>query len=166
MPVESRYEKGVLARQMLKVAPEHVLAAARLGAEFAELRSDPAVVKYYVELTPPSEDNNVSDMGRLGQSSSTTTGWRSVGYRLRRAAANWRTVLRAGEWKVTATVVHDSRTGRRLTHVEPGDTRTATYCLAIDIGTTTIHGALLDVNSGKEVTGPGTTTPRSRWART
>jgi uncharacterized 2Fe-2S/4Fe-4S cluster protein (DUF4445 family) len=154
VPVESRYEKGVLARQLTKVAPEHVLAPARLGAEFAQLRSDPGIVKYLATLTPPSEDNNGSDMGRLGQYLKQEYGVEKVAtdFAVLRALSQ---VLRAGQWQVTATVVDDVRTGRRLTHVEPGDTRDCTYCLAIDIGTTTIHGALLDVNSGEEVARAG-----------
>ncbi len=154
VPVESRYEKSVLARQLNKVAPEHVLAPAHLGAEFAALRSDPAVVKYFAALTPPSEDNNSSDMGRLGQYLKQEYGVEKVttDFAVLRELSQ---VLRAGEWQVTATVVDDIRSGRRLIHVEPGDTRNRTYCLAIDIGTTTIHGSLLDVNSGEELAHAG-----------
>ena len=154
VPVESRYEKGVLSRGMTKVAPEHVLAAAGLDADFVDLRSDPAIVKYFAELRAPSEDDNVSDMGRLGQYLKQEYGVEKVttDFEVMRTLA---AVLREGDWKVTATVVDDIRTGRRLTHVEPGDTRDATFCLAIDVGTTTINGSLLDVNSGQEVATAG-----------
>ena len=64
--MESRHEKGVLDRQFLKAKPEHVLAAARLGMEYAGQRAEPAVARYYVEMAPPTAENNVSDMGRLG----------------------------------------------------------------------------------------------------
>ncbi len=146
VPVESRYEKAVLAR---RPAVEHVLAAARLGREYEAIRPEPAVAKYYVELPPPTDDNNMSDMGRLGQGLKREheISKISTDYGVLRALAD---TLREGEWRVTATVLHH-RSGHRLTRVEPGDTRDRTYALAIDVGTTTIHGALLDVNTGDEV---------------
>jgi len=154
VPVESRYEKGVLARKLTKVAPEHVLAPAHLGAEYAQLHSDPAVVKYCVALPPPTADNNISDMGRLGHRLKQEYGVEGVTTEVA-VLRSLSQVLRTAEWQVTATVLHDTRNGSRLTHVEPGDTRESTFCLAIDIGTTTIHGALLDCNSGAEVATAG-----------
>jgi uncharacterized 2Fe-2S/4Fe-4S cluster protein (DUF4445 family) len=58
--------------------------------------------------------------------------------------------LREKDWAVTATVSR-TRSGHRFTRLEAGDTREATYALAIDIGTTTIHAALLDVNTCQEI---------------
>jgi len=153
VPVESRYEKAVLARKATRTTVEHVLSAARLGAEFAGQKADPAVAKYYCELSPPTEENNVSDMGRLGQVLKRDHGIARIGadYPVLRSVS---TALREGGWKVTATVLH-TLTSHRLLRLEPGDTRPRTFALAIDIGTTTIHASLLDVNEGREVARAG-----------
>lgn len=149
VPVESRYEKDVLARKATRVTQEHVLAASRLDASLVLNKQDPAFTKYYVELPPPSEADNASDMGRLGHAM-------KVEHGLTRLSADFpmfRTLsesLRAGGWKATATVAH-TRTGYKLTNVEAGDTREGTCALAVDIGTTTIHALLLDVTTGAEL---------------
>ncbi len=153
VPVESRYEKAVLARKATRATVEHVLSAARLGAEFAGQKAEPAVAKYYGELSPPTEENNLSDMGRLGHVLKGEYGIARIGtdYAVLRTLSE---ALRQGAWKVTATVLHTQRS-HRLLRVEPGDTRARTFALAVDIGTTTVHAALLDVNQGLEVARAG-----------
>ncbi|MBI5446886.1 MAG: DUF4445 domain-containing protein [Deltaproteobacteria bacterium] len=149
VPVESRYEKDVLSRKLTRATEEHVLAVSRLEPGFDEEKSDPPAVKCYVELQPPVEDNNASDMGRLGHSLKKEHGIPRVtpDFSVLRSLSE---ALRAGEWRATATVFH-SRGSQILTRIEPGDTREAAFALAVDIGTTTVHAALLDVNSGREV---------------
>jgi uncharacterized 2Fe-2S/4Fe-4S cluster protein (DUF4445 family) len=153
VPVDSRYEKDVLARKLTKTGPEHVLAPTRLESEYAGHKADPAVVKYYLQLDPPAEDNNAADMGRLGQALKKEFGISRVGAALPvlRTVAD---ACRKGAWNVTATVMH-TRSSHRLTRLEAGDTRDRTFGIAIDIGTTTIHGALLDVNRCEEVATAG-----------
>jgi len=144
VPVESRYEKDVLGRR-----PDHVLRAARFQKEYEGIVPEPAVAKFYVELPEPTADNNMSDMGRLGQALKRE-------HELDKVSTDYTVlrdlpaVLREGGWKATATVMRTHRS-HRIVRVEPGDTRGRTFALAIDVGTTTIHGALLDVNTGAEV---------------
>ena len=149
VPVESRYEKDVLSRKVTKATQEHVLAAARLDSEYIYEKPTPAVTKVYLEITPPSDANNLSDMGRLGQTLKKEFGIERVSpeFSVFRGLSD---NLRADEWKATATVVR-TRVGHKLTRLEAGDTRDRAHVLAIDIGTTTIHGALLDVTTGREV---------------
>ena len=54
--------------------------------------------------------------------------------------------LVAGKYCVTAVLAGD-----RLIDIEPGDTTHAHYGLALDIGTTSMVGYLIDLNVGKEV---------------
>ncbi|HEX2951718.1 MAG TPA: ASKHA domain-containing protein [Armatimonadota bacterium] len=54
--------------------------------------------------------------------------------------------LVAGEYTVTAVLAGD-----RLIGVEPGDTTMAHYGVAIDIGTTSTVGYLLDLRTGKDI---------------
>ncbi|MHB9023886.1 MAG: ASKHA domain-containing protein [Armatimonadota bacterium] len=62
------------------------------------------------------------------------------------AARDLHPALVAGEQTVTAVLAGD-----HLIAVEAGDTRAAHYGLALDIGTTTLVGYLLDLRTGKEV---------------
>ena len=60
-------------------------------------------------------------------------------------------VLRADNFKVTATLARPGRQGRktRIINVQPGDTSSRNYAIAMDIGTTTIYGQLIDLASGE-----------------
>ncbi len=149
VPVESRYEKGVLSRAATKPTQEHVLAAGRLGSKYLGEPPTPGVARYYLELPAPTEDSNVSDLGRLGQGLKRDHGVERVSAKLP-VLATLPDALRAEEFKVTATVLHTQR-GNRVTRVEPGDTRASAAILAIDVGTTTIHGALLAADDGREL---------------
>ncbi len=149
VPVESRYEKDVLARQVVRGGPEHVLAPRRFDREYAGQKAEPAVARYYLELEPPTEDSNASDMARLGQALKRDCGFERVSTdypTLARLAGE----LRAGQWKATVTLMHTHRS-HRITQVSAGDTRGRTFAIAIDVGTTTVHGSLLDVNTSTEV---------------
>src|SRR5690606_26613404 len=55
-------------------------------------------------------------------------------------------VLPESDYRVTAVVVD-----RDVISIEPGDTRDACYGVAIDVGTTTVAGALLDLNTGEQL---------------
>ncbi|MDT8335464.1 MAG: ASKHA domain-containing protein, partial [Desulfurivibrionaceae bacterium] len=59
--------------------------------------------------------------------------------------------LREADWEVTVIMLRGKRAEEpdRIIGVEPGDTTDRLYGLAVDIGTTTISGLLLDLNSGK-----------------
>lgn len=122
------------------VTREEVMAAS--GWRFA-----PPVFKLYLELPPPTLQDNSADLSRL------TLGLESHGLEntrmgiefLRRLAP----ALREDNWKVTLTVLKEPGGVLRLTDIEPGDTRGALFGLAFDIGTTGIRGELLDLNEGK-----------------
>ncbi|TLN26605.1 DUF4445 domain-containing protein, partial [bacterium] len=148
VPIESRHEKGVLAR-IRGDKQDHVLAQKLLSAELETVPPEPIIRKYYLELTPPSDADNISDMGRLGQALKRAHRIESVGgeFEMLKTLPQ---VLREGEWKVTATVL-TGRCGNKVLKVEKGDTREETYALAIDIGTTTIHAQLINAFTGKKI---------------
>ncbi len=155
IPVESRLEKTASVRgsgelaaggQQLDAEPE-VLAA---GWEFK-----PPLSKLFIELPPPTLDDNVSDLSRL------LRGLKRQ-YHLENVAVDFGVVrklaevLRVGDWQVTVTTLVDESiaqsSGERkqtIINIEPGDTRGRHYSLAFDLGTTTVHGQLLDLNRGE-----------------
>lgn len=148
VPIESRHEKGVLARQEGRVG-DHVLRQAKWGAEYENVTPDPLVSKYYLELTPPTEEDNVADMARLGRALKRE-------YSIDRVEGDLQSfrdlpgAIRLGEWNVSASVI-SARGSKRIIHVEPGDTRSDAHCVAVDIGTTTIHAQLLSVKTGAKI---------------
>lgn len=101
---------------------------------------DPNVHKVALTLPPPTLEDQRSDFVRLCDALT------EVGFKVEAALPVLRTlprVLRAADWQVTAVVV-----GQEIVSVEPGDTCNRNYGLAFDIGTTTVVGMLLDLNSG------------------
>ncbi len=145
IPVESRLEKAVLSREHKRVSK--VLAT---GWRFT-----PPLNKYYVELPPPSKEDNASDLSRLlrGLKQTYHLSNLSIDFQVVRKLAK---TLREGKWKVTVTALVTAvkpRAGDRrrpsVINIEPGDTREKHYSLAFDIGTTTICGQLLDLGRGR-----------------
>ena len=161
VPIESRHEKGVLARQEGRGAElesrarkegrigDHVLAQAKWGVDYEQVAPDPLVMKYFVELPPPSEEDNATDMARLGRALKRDHG-------LDRIEGNLNTfrmlpgALRQGGWKTTSSVCC-SRNSRKVVRVESGDTREAATAIAVDIGTTTVHAQLLNALTGEKI---------------
>lgn len=145
IPVESRLEKAVISREQEKVS--QVLAT---GWRFL-----PPLTKYYVELPPPSSTDNVSDLSRLlrGLKQRYNLSNISVDFPVVEKLAR---TLRGGDWKVTVSSLVTAVKPRagdkrrlRIIDIEPGNTREKHYSLAIDIGTTTVVGQILDLNRGK-----------------
>ena len=144
VPVESRLEKAVLAREKKKVS--EILAAG--------WRFKPPLTKFFVELLPPTLEDNTSDLSRLliGLRKRYNLSNLSVDFEVVKKLAK---ALRDGNWKVTVSTLVTAAKPRvgdrrrpRITNVEPGDTREKHYSLAFDIGTTTVCGQLLDLNRG------------------
>ncbi|PVV85240.1 DUF4445 domain-containing protein [Dehalogenimonas alkenigignens] len=124
------------------VTREEIMAAA--GWRFA-----PPVFKLYLELPPPTLQDNSSDLTRLERAlekHGIENPHCDVGL-LKKLAAS----LRDCGWKITLSFLKEPD-GLRLTNVEPGDTRDSLFGLAFDIGTTGIRGELLDLTEGRVLT--------------
>ncbi|MEE8318866.1 MAG: 2Fe-2S iron-sulfur cluster-binding protein, partial [Dehalococcoidales bacterium] len=147
VPVESRLEKAVLAGEQKRVS--QVLASG--------WRFKPPLSKYFLELSPPTAEDNLSDLSRLlrGMRQRYNLSHLSVDFHVMKKLAG---ALRKGKWKVTVTTLvtaskprADEERRPRVINIEPGDSREKHYSLAFDIGTTTICGQLLELNRGKVV---------------
>ncbi len=110
----------------------------------------PPVEKMYLELSPPTIQDNQSDITRV-------VNHLRIHHDEHRLEVDLRVirligaVLREGGFKVTVTMARPVREkGRtRLINVQPGDTTARNYAVAMDIGTTTIYGQLIDLVSGE-----------------
>lgn len=110
----------------------------------------PPVEKYCLELSKPDAHDNRADVGRLIQAISDqldrhrmVTGL-AVLRKIRRA-------LREKDFLVTVTIELpvNEKSKNHLLNIQPGCWNHRNYGLAIDIGTTTIYGVLIDLNTGK-----------------
>lgn len=97
--------------------------------------SDPLIVKKLITLNPPDTDNQASDLDRLSAVEQNIDldleGIREI------SAA-----MRQNDYEITTVSYNGS-----VISVEPGDTTGKIYGIAVDIGTTTVVGYLLDLVS-------------------
>lgn len=109
---------------------------------YRETVLQPNITKRYVELPPPSLEDQRSDMDRLIETLSETHNgvWATLDVirELPRA-------LRENRFAFTAVLE-----GREVVAIEPGNTTNSTYGVAFDVGTTTVAGLLVDLTTGEE----------------
>ncbi|TAK34299.1 MAG: DUF4445 domain-containing protein [Chloroflexota bacterium] len=112
---------------------------------------EPRVRNIYVELPPPSLEDNASDLDRLRRELSNQQGITdfTLGLNVSRKLYS---VLRDGDWKVTA-VLQTVSGGRQLEtpcliDLRPGDRTARSLGVAIDVGTTTVVIDLVDLRTG------------------
>ncbi len=114
----------------------------------------PGIEKRYLELSPPDLEDQRGDLDRLLDALAAGTDWGGRIASLRAIPD----VVREGDYKVTATVADG-----RLLDVEPGDTSTACLGVAVDIGTTTVVGYLLDLRTGQQLAVSSVLNPQSPY---
>jgi uncharacterized 2Fe-2S/4Fe-4S cluster protein (DUF4445 family) len=107
------------------------------------------VEKKFLQLPEPTLQDNLSDITRLISYLKA----KHDEHRLDVALSVIRKipdVIRQNDFEVTATLVRPVRDiGKtRLINVQPGDTTRHSYAIALDIGTTTLYGQVIDLISG------------------
>ncbi len=123
----------------------------RFSQTFLQERYDaelcPLVRKHYLELAEPSLENNIADLERLTHalSKKVETPEFQMGLKVTQRLA---TVLREGQWKVTATTATRGSLTEIL-DVDPGDTTRRSMGVAVDIGTTTVAAHLIDLTNAR-----------------
>ncbi len=153
VPPESRLDFEKLSLQDLELrlkglyseAEEIESAESILGEEI--FIHSPLATKLYLELPQPTLDDKISDLERLYRQIRRIqdipimqTGLSNI----RRLGD----LLRSSDWKVTVTLGKRNGT-TEIVLIEAGDTSDKNFGLAFDIGTTTISGQLVDLNTKK-----------------
>lgn len=153
VPSESRIEFEKLTAEDLELrlkglyseAEEVEYAKSLLGEEL--FSHSPLATKLFLELPAPNLDDKISDLERLFR-------------QIRRiqdipimqtGLANIRRLgelLRSSDWKITVTLGKRNGTAE-IVLIEPGDASQKNFGLCFDIGTTTISGQLVDLNTKK-----------------
>ncbi len=116
----------------------------------------PPVEKFYLELPRPDHSDHQADAGRIIRSMKEQYGERHIHIGLS-VLRNVRRTLREDDFRITATIARpvnkDARA--RMMHVQAGDWSNRNYGLAIDIGTTTVYGQLIDKLTGDVISEGG-----------
>ena len=110
----------------------------------------PPVEKIYLELPEPTVQDNLPDVTRLVSYLKLKHDEHRIEVDLsviRKIPA----VLREDDFRVTATLAHPVRdTGKtRIINIQSGDETDRNYAIAMDIGTTTIYGEVIDLKTGE-----------------
>jgi len=149
IPVESSIDISVLNMQS---TPRRTAKIKEFN--FNDLKEQglfaPPIEKKYLELPEPNAQDNLPDVTRL-------VSFLKLNHDEHRLVVELPVIrklpdiLRKNNFKVTATLARPIQEGRKthIINVEPGNTADRNYAIAIDIGTTTVYGQLIDLISGE-----------------
>ena len=151
VPPESRLDLEKLSQQDLELRLKGLYSASEeiesptpsvVGDIFSH---SPLATKLYLELPKPNLQDCISDLERLYRQIRSIqdvpilqTGLTNI----RRLGE----LLRSSDWKVTVTLGNRNGT-TEIVLIEPGDTSKNNFGFCFDIGTTTLSGQLVDLNS-------------------
>jgi len=150
IPVESAIDASILNRQS---TPRRTARIQEMNLE--ELKEKglfiPPVEKIYLELPAPSAQDNLPDITRL----ISFLKLEHDEHRLEVDLSVLRKIpeaIRTADFRVTATLARavrpvDGKT--RIINIQAGDTTLDNYAIAMDIGTTTVYGQMIDLSNGK-----------------
>ena len=148
IPVESQIDTS-----RLKLISNERHTAKAAYADINDLRENglfiPPVEKIYVELEPASDEDNQSDLSRIMD-------YLRLNHDEHRLTMDLHLIrklpdiMRQGDFKLTATIIRPVREDGKneIVNIEPSDTTDRNFGIAVDIGTTTVYGQLLDLCTG------------------
>ncbi|MDI6786576.1 MAG: ASKHA domain-containing protein [bacterium] len=145
IPVESR----ISDREILEKKKELLLYPESLKHLIKDWTLKPIVQKYFLELLAPDLQNNLNDLDRLLL-------FLEKEHKLKDIEVDFLVVERLSKvfrqdgFKVTVTILYAVKQ-IKLIYIEPGDTTKEHYSIALDIGTTSVYGQLIDLNKGRVV---------------
>lgn len=149
VPVESEVDVSVLN---VRSGPRHTARIQEM--DFDELKEQglfsPPMEKRYLELPAPNAQDHLPDVTRLVSFLKLNHGEHSLEVNLP-VIRKIPDILRSQDFRITATLARPVHEGgkTRIINVQPGDTTAHNYAIAVDIGTTTVYGQLIDLVSGK-----------------
>lgn len=136
------------------ISEEKITTTSFLTYDIAETYEiDEHLKKYYLELSEPDIDNMLDDSRNLENNILPETINLFIPLQV---LQNLSTFLRKNDFKVTVTVENN-----QVINIEPGDTSRRLLGVAIDLGTTTIVGSLVNMQTGKILAVKAKTNPQS-----
>ena len=151
VPIESELTKGALPAEVpvRHQARMHLFNIDDLKKAGVFM---PPIEKRVLHLPEPSHDDNMADAGRIIQGLKNEHNERGMITTLP-VLKKMRSALREKDFVVTVTLSRSVAKGGKshIVNIQPGDLSHRNYGLAFDIGTTTVHGSLVDHRTGKLV---------------
>jgi len=149
VPVESAIDASVLSQHYV---PRRTATIQQM--DLNDLKEQglflPPVEKVYIELPEPNNQDHLPDVTRLVSHLKLHHDEHRLTVSLP-VIRKLPDVLREDGFRVTATlarpVMNSGKT--EIINVQPGDTTDRNYAIAMDIGTTTVYGQLIDLKSGE-----------------
>jgi uncharacterized 2Fe-2S/4Fe-4S cluster protein (DUF4445 family) len=148
VPVESEVDASVLNQPSL---PKRTARVQQINLDDLKDRGlfIPPVEKRYLELPAPTARDNLADTSRL-------ISFLKQHHHEHRLVVSLPVIrklpdlLRKADFKVTATLARPVVEGgkNQIINIEPGDTSHRNFAIAIDIGTTTVYGQLINLITG------------------
>ncbi|MFQ6116923.1 MAG: ASKHA domain-containing protein, partial [Candidatus Bipolaricaulia bacterium] len=146
IPPESRAEG---AQILIDEDAQRFRALYAVSEEQAFFRRDPLVKKIYLELPPPTLQDNLGDQERLYREIRRYVPAPIIQMGLKVLQPLPRMLRRSG-WKVTATVGRRGGT-TEVIQVEPGNRAGRNFGVAVDVGTSTVVVHLVDLSTSQTI---------------
>ena len=155
VPVESALDKEALNRQS---TPRHTARIRQTDLEDLKERGlfVPPVEKKLLKLPEPTLQDNLPDVTRL-------VSYLKLKHNEHRLEVDLSVIrkipslLREQGFRITATLARPVREGgkTRIINIQAGDTTVHNYAIAMDVGTTTVFGQLIDLRTGSTLAQSG-----------
>jgi uncharacterized 2Fe-2S/4Fe-4S cluster protein (DUF4445 family) len=149
VPVESAIDASVLNLQATPRRTAHI-EQMDLGDLKEKGLFTPPVEKKYLELPEPTAQDNLPDVSRLVNFLKLTHDEHHM-YVTLSVIQKIPDIIRKEGFKITATLARPVHEGgrTRIINVQPGDATDRNFAIAMDIGTTTIYGQILNLKTGE-----------------
>ena len=149
IPIESSVDRSVMN---LQATPRRTASIRQM--DFESLKEEglfiPPVTKIFLTLSPPDAHNNMPDVTRLIEYLKLEANEHKLELTLP-VIRKLPGIMRENDFQLTATVIRPVRAdGKNLiVNVQAGDKTSENYAVAMDIGTTTIYGQLINLTTGE-----------------
>ncbi len=152
----------ILKDVVIDVPPESQVhkQVVRKRAEARDIVLDPAIRLQYVEVEEPDMHHPSGDRERLLAALGEATGLAGIKFD-HHLLSTLQPVLRQGKWAVTAAL--HLRPEPTVTALWPGFHEGGIHGLAVDLGSTTIAGHLVDLVTGEVIASSGLMNPQIRF---
>jgi len=141
IPKESQIDSSVF---QLKQDKEFVLSSSKIEHLIPSFDLNPTIFKIYLTLEPPTKDDNLNDLDRLLRCLKKKYNYKNISVTFD-VTKKLPQVLREENWKVNITLVN-LEGSYKIIDIQPGTKNIRNYAFAVDIGTTSVSGQIIDLN--------------------
>ncbi|OEU79906.1 MAG: hypothetical protein BA872_08415 [Desulfobacterales bacterium C00003060] len=159
IPVESRGLRPLVTQELDMGKAERMISSLDTRPLAEGWQFDPMAIKVPLRLSPPTLQDNVSDLSRFSAGLRQQHNIDDISSDIR-CLKNMPRILRTSDWFVTATLMatpapnallseKDQNAPLNLVRIEKGDTSDQNLAISLDIGTTTVCAQLIDLKTGR-----------------